>query len=476
MRKIIQITAISLLLFWGLSCAVNPVTGKRELMLYSEEGEIALGQQTDQQIRQQYGLYDDAKLTAYVRDIGLAMVPYTHRPQLEYHFSILDTPVANAFAVPGGYIYVTRGLLAMMNSEAELAAVVGHELGHVNARHSMRKMSQLMLVQVGLVVGSAISETVKDLSGLASVGIQLLFLKFSRDDERQADQLGVEYARAGRYNPAKMVNFFQTLKDMGDLSGGQSLPGFLSTHPMYKERIENTQEMLFPEDAGLQVKQVPYLRRIQNLIFGPDPRQGYVENGVFYHPEMRFSFSFPKDWTIQNTPAQVTMVSKDENAAVILQAEESSTALQEFAENKASSLKGSELLDQSSQSINGLSSLQRVYRINQEEQEDLNARMTFIRKNPYIYTFTAVSSSGNFNQYDYQFGTIAGSFQKLNDPKYINRAPKRIKLVEANGRESLENIFRNAGMDKEIWPQFAVINGMESGQTPKKGQLIKILR
>ncbi|MFW6137314.1 MAG: M48 family metalloprotease, partial [Candidatus Aminicenantaceae bacterium] len=191
MKSLVKFSAFILLFWWGISCAVNPVTGRRELMLYSEEGEIALGRDTDQQIRQRYGIYDDEKLTAYIRDIGKTMVPYTHRPHLEYHFSVLDTPVANAFAVPGGYIYVTRGLLAMMNSEAELAVVIGHELGHVAARHSMRKMSKLMLTQVGLVIGSAISETFQDLSGLASVGIQLLFLKFSRDDERQADQLGV---------------------------------------------------------------------------------------------------------------------------------------------------------------------------------------------------------------------------------------------------------------------------------------------
>ncbi len=476
MKNPVKLSAFILLFWWGISCAVNPVTGRRELMLYSEEGEIALGRETDQQIRQRYGLYDDEKLTAYIRDIGMTMVPQTHRPHLEYHFSVLDTPVANAFAVPGGYIYVTRGLLAMMNSEAELAVVIGHELGHVAARHSMRKMSQLMLAQVGLVIGSAISETFQDLSGLASVGIQLLFLKFSRDDERQADQLGVEYARSGRYNPAKMVDFFMTLEAMGDLSEGQSLPGFLSTHPMYDERIENTRDMMTSTDSGLQVKEVPYLKRIQNLVFGPDPRQGYVENGVFYHPVMRFSFSFPEDWTIQNTPAQVTLISKDKNAAVILQAEKSSTGLREFAENKSAGIKGGNLLNETEMNINGLSSLQRIYRINQDDEEDLDARITYIHKNSLIYTFAALSAAKNFNQYDFQFGRIVGSFQNLTDSKYLQRSPSRIKLVEATGRETLETIFSRAGMDKDIWPQFAVINGMTIEQLPPKGRLVKILR
>jgi len=472
----LRISALICLFCWIISCVANPVTGEKELMLFSEDREIAIGKETDQQIRQQYGLYQDEELTAYVRRIGMTMIPHTHRPQLEYHFSILDTPVANAFAVPGGYIYVTRGLLAMMNSEAELATVVGHELGHVNARHSIRKMSQLMLIQGGLAVGSALSETVADLSGLASIGIQLLFLKFSRNDERQADQLGVEYSRSGNYNPAEMINFFQTLKAIGDLSNGQSLPGFLSTHPLYSKRVENTQDMILASDSSREVKKDFYLKKIQGLVFGPDPRQGYIEHGVFYHPEMRFSFRFPEEWAVQNTPAQVSLVSQDKNAAVILQAEESSSGLQEYADKKTSNLSGRQLLDQNSLTINGLSSLQRIYRIDQEEEQDLNAQITFIQKGSFIYSFTSVSTAEDFNLYASQFQSITLSFSPLDDPRYLSRSPKRIKLVQSSGQESLEAIFSRAQMDKELWPKFAIMNGMQEGQIPEKGRLIKVLR
>jgi len=472
----LKIFLLMCVLYWSMSCVANPVTGKKELMLFSEEKEIAIGKETDQQIRKQYGLYPDARLTDYVRTVGMTMVPHTHRLQLEYHFSILDTPVANAFAVPGGYIYVTRGLLAMMNSEAELAVVLGHELGHVNARHSMRKMSQLMLVQGSLAVGSALSETMADLSGLASVGIQLLFLKFSRNDEQQADQLGVEYSRAGNYNPAKMIDFFQTLKGVGDLSDGQSLPGFLSTHPLYRERIKNTQDLLLNTDSSLVVKEVPYLRKVEGLVFGTDPRQGYVEKGAFYHPKMRFSFNFPKEWAVQNTPTQVTLVSQDKNAVVILQAEKSSSGLKEYADKKTSNLSGRQLLNQSALTINGLSSLQRIYHVEQEKEQDLKAQITFIRKDPYIYSFTSFSTAENFNSYSSRFQSIAQSFSNLRDPQYINRSPRQIRLVRASGRETLENIFNRAGMDQGIWPMFAILNGMQAGQTPEKGRLIKVVR
>ena len=204
-RILLHFIAGCLLSFVLVSCAVNPVTGKREFMLISEQQEISLGQETDQEIRSQYGVYDHPGLNEYVTRVGMTMVPHSHRSHLGYHFAVLDTPVVNAFAVPGGYIYVTRGILAMMNSEAELAVVLGHELGHVNARHSARRLSNMILVQVGLAVGGALSETFAKISGAASVGIQLLFLKYSRGDERQADRLGVEYARKGSYNPGKMI-------------------------------------------------------------------------------------------------------------------------------------------------------------------------------------------------------------------------------------------------------------------------------
>ena len=276
------------LLFLAASCAVNPVTGKQEISLISEQGEIELGASTDKEVRAQFGVYEDPSLNEYVQKVGMALVPHTHRPHLTYHFAVLDTPVVNAFAVPGGYIYVTRGILALMNSEAELAVVLAHELGHVNARHSVRKMSQMMLAQIGLVVGSALSETFAKAAGVAGVGVQLLFLQFSRDDERQADQLGVEYTRKGQYNPAYMIDFFESLQTMGDLSGGQTLPGFLSTHPLTSERIKNTQAMILADDNLLRYDQVPYFQKIDNMVYGNDPRQGYVEDNTFYHPQLRF--------------------------------------------------------------------------------------------------------------------------------------------------------------------------------------------
>jgi predicted Zn-dependent protease len=458
------------------SCAINPVTGKQEISLISEQGEIELGASTDKEIRAQFGVYDNPELTEYVKKVGMALAPHTHRPHLTYHFAVLDTPVINAFAVPGGYIYVTRGILALMNSEAELAVVLGHELGHVNARHSVRKMSQMMLAQIGLALGGALSETFAKVAGIAGVGVQLLFLKFSRDDERQADQLGIEYARKGQYNPAYMVHFFHSLEAMGDLSGGQSLPGFLSTHPLTSERIKYAEEKILDSDRSLRYKQVPYLQTINTMVFGNDPRQGFTEENTYYHPQMRFFFSFPKGWKIQNNPSNVTLVTEDGNAAVILQVESSQEEIKEYAKKKASSIEGHKVLDEKSMTVNGYSTYFQFLDIPQQDKENLRMALSCIRKDQYIYSFVSLSTESLFNQYSPTFNDIVGSFKELTERRHLDRKPNRIALTKADGKVTLQSILAKNGQKKDLWPRLAVMNGMELDQRPEEGQLIKIVK
>jgi predicted Zn-dependent protease len=475
MKKILaSFCFFSLLL--AAACVINPVSGKYELSLISEQQEIALGKEADLEIRSQYGVYDSSSLNEYVKKVGLTLAPHTHRPHLVYHYAVLDTPVVNAFALPGGYIYVTRGILVMMNSEAELAAVLAHELGHVNARHSVQRLSKLLLVQIGMNVGSALSETFAQISGVASIGIQLLFLKYSRDDEREADALGVEYARKGSYDPGEMVSFFSSLQKLGDLSGGHSLPGFLSTHPLTSERIQNVQASLIESDRQLMTKPTAYLKSIANIVFGDDPRQGYVEGNTFYHPGLRFSFSFPRDWKLQNEPSQVVLASKDGKAATILQVEKSSENLKDYASRKAAELENNYFINEQSLTINGLNSFQHLYDIGRPEKETLRARITHIKKGAYIFSFYALSTSDDFSKYDFQFGTLVGSFNELRDRSHLNRQPQRLKLIQANGRQTLQQIFMNSGLKKDLWAKMAIMNGMEIDQIPKQNQLVKIVR
>ena len=210
------IAGVLLLGACAAGCARNPATGQLELSLVSEGQEVALGKQSDVAVQSEYGVYKDAGLAAYVDSVGQALAKRSERPDLEWHFRVLDSPVVNAFALPGGYIYVTRGLLSVMNSEAQLAAVIGHEIGHVTARHGARQLTRATLGQVGLAVGGILSKDIARYGSLAAQGLTLLFLKYSRDDENQADELGVRYATRANWDPREMPETFATLKAVSE--------------------------------------------------------------------------------------------------------------------------------------------------------------------------------------------------------------------------------------------------------------------
>lgn len=463
-----------------LSCAVNPVTGKNEIMLIPESQEIEMGKATDQSIREQYGLYQDAGLTAYVDRVARRLVPYTHRNKLEYHFAVLDTPVENAFAAPGGYVYVTRGLLAMMNSEAELATVLGHELGHVNARHSVREYSKQLLLTGGLLVGSVLSEDVAKVAPYLMVGLQVLFLKFSRDDEYQADNLGVLYSRSAGYSPGQMIPFFRSIQKLEEKAGGgTALPNFLSTHPLTEKRIEEAQKMLQPADAELDVLRDELVAKMDGLIYGENPRDGYVDAGIFYHPEMSFAFAVPQGWAVQNTPRQVVMVPKDEKAAIVLSAEKTNKDPAAYLQEQMASLKDVRIQEVSRQNrmINGMRTASGVYLIAAQDQpEPVAYDVNCIRKDAMIYTFLNMAAKSNYRVYQSHFDRTSQSFQRLTDPKRLNVQARRLSVRSVPAPQPLKDFLRNAGVPADKWPTVAFLNGLNVDDKLEKGRLIKITK
>src|ERR671915_2047483 len=227
-----------------LSCARNPVTGKSELSLVSESQEIQMGQQASRDVAQSIGLYNDAKVQAYVAGLGKKMAEASERPELPWEFHVVDDASVNAFALPGGFIYVTRGLMAAVGNEAELASVLGHEIGHVTHRHSVQQISKAQLAQLGLGIGSILSSDIARFGQLASAGLSILFLKYGRDAENQADQSGFRYALNENYDVREMTDVFQTLNRVSEGSNAGKLPEWLSTHPNPENRIEHVEEML----------------------------------------------------------------------------------------------------------------------------------------------------------------------------------------------------------------------------------------
>src|SRR6266480_2804604 len=302
--RMTRLTRLTVLAGLGaLACAVNPATGSRQLMLISESQEIAMGRDYDQEVTASIGLYPDTALQRWIQQFGARLAATSERPNLPWSFRVVDDPVVNAFALPGGYIYVTRGILAHLNSEAELAGVVGHEIGHVTARHSVSQMSKQQLAQIGLAVGTIASPEFERFAGLASAGLGVLFLKYSRNAERQADDLGLRYMRRVSYDPREMPHVFEMLTRVSQAQGGGRVPEWLATHPdpeNRRGRIEQEIAGLPQNISGVAVNRDSYLQRLDGLVFGNNPRDGYFKENQFFHPELRFRMTFPQGWTTSN--------------------------------------------------------------------------------------------------------------------------------------------------------------------------------
>jgi predicted Zn-dependent protease len=292
----------------GIGCAVNPATGKRQINLVSSGREEQMGREADPAIQAEYGLYGDEAMQRYVDGVGQRLARVSHLPNLTWHFRVLDSPIVNAFALPGGYIYITRGILAYVDSEAQLAGILGHELAHVTARHTAQQITQQQIAGIGLIAGAIFVDAFRTYSGLAQQGMGLLFLKYGRDHETQADELGIQYAVRAGYDPRAIPPTYATLKRISERSGS-SLPNFLSTHPDPGGREIHTAQLaqaaVGGAPKGLVVGVEPFHARIEGLVFGNDPRQGYFEVNRFYHPDLKFQLIFPDGWQTENQPSAV---------------------------------------------------------------------------------------------------------------------------------------------------------------------------
>ncbi len=477
MKKIAKVSYLAAVLFLVQSCARNPVTGNRQVVLMSEEQELAMGKEADPQIIAQYGLYENQGLQQFITQKGKAMAAISHRPNIDYQFRIVDSDVINAFAIPG-YVYFTRGIMAHFNNEAEFAGVLGHEIGHITARHSVSQQTKATLGQIGLIGAMVIRPELAQFGEAASQGLGLLFLKFGRDAERQSDELGVEYSTKIGYDAAEMADFFRTLERKGEASGAQELPNFLSTHPNPGER-NTTVARLAAEwkqkvpGANLEVGRNSYLQRIEGLIYGEDPKQGYLENNVFYHPELKFQFSTPQNWNYQNTPQQVQLAPKDGKALMFLTLAQGSN-LQQAA---SASLQKYKLQATESRevSVNGLPAIAVVADQQQQQGGVIRTLSYFIQYGGAIYHIIGVSSANDFNAYAQYFTNTMQSFRQLTDPSKLNKQPERVRLKTVRQDATLEQALRSFNAPSDRIEELAILNGMGRGDRVTQGMLIKVI-
>jgi len=414
-------------------CATNPVTGRRQISLVSEAQEVQLGQQSAVQVTQEIGLVPDSALQRYVQNIGGTLAAASERPALPWTFRVVDDPTPNAFALPGGYIFLTRGMLALMNSEAELASVLGHEIGHVTAKHQVTMMSRAQLAQIGLGLGSVLVPRLQNLGGLASGGLQLLFLSYSRDAERQADDLGFRYAVGQRYDAREMARVFQSLQRVSETerarSGRSPLPSYLASHPGEPERIASVQARAATVPAGTatRVEAASYLNRLSGMVYGENPRQGYFQQGIFLHPDLRFSIVFPSGWQTQNLPQAVTGGSPRQDAIIQLTlAQQVRTA--DDAARRFFQQQGVQAGQGGRTTVNGFPAVV-VYFQAQTQQGIIAGIAQWLEKDGQVYQVLAYSPGQVFQQYEGTFRQTLNSFASVTDPAVLNIRPNRIRVV-----------------------------------------------
>ncbi|WP_321368391.1 M48 family metalloprotease [uncultured Draconibacterium sp.] len=465
------------------SCAVNPVTGKKQLMFMSEEQEVALGTQYDPTVISTFGLYENEALLNFVTEKGTEMGKISHRPNLQYHFRILDSPVVNAFAVPGGYIYLTRGILAQFNNEAELMGVLGHEMGHVTARHTAQQQTRQQLSQVALAAGMIAVPEVAQFAGEAAAAMELLFLSFSRANEREADRLGVEYSSKIGYDAHKMADFFEVLNKMQMASSHEGVPTWMSTHPDPGERNVSVNQITEEWQAKLPTQSYAintneYLNLIDGLVYGENPRHGFVENNMFYHPDLAFQFPFPENWTLINSPLQVQIVPEDQNAAMIFELSQDKGA-DAVAQKTISELQ-LKLIDKSSVSLNGLNAVatisEQVSQNQSGEEQVVKILSYFIEKDAMVYTFHGLCLEDNFNGYKPAFESTMKNFARLTDASKLNIQPTRIKVISIRSASvSLKDAFDYYKVPQDKFEEMALLNNRELSDELKRGDMIKIL-
>jgi predicted Zn-dependent protease len=396
-------------------------------MLVSEEQELAMGKQYDQQLVAEMGLYGDTALAGYVQRLGLRLAALSERPQLPWTFRLVDDPVINAFAVPGGYIYITRGIMANMGSEAQLVSVIGHEIGHVTARHTAQQITQQQLFGLGLSVGALFSPQV---ANIASAAVGILFLKFSRDDESQADELGFRYMRSAQYDPREAADMFSQLARVSGTSGSR-LPEWASTHPDPENRREKAlaRAATVPEAelSAALVRREEYLQRLDGVVYGADPRQGYFIESRFLHPDLAFELTFPAEWKRGNRPTAVIAQSAEDDAALQLTTAQGAPAEAARAFFAAEGMTGSP----TAATINGLPAAGGAFSA-QTEQGAVQGEVQFIRHGQITFQFLGYAAPGRWVDYQATVRAALRTFRPLTDQRLLAVQPWRLDIVRVD--------------------------------------------
>lgn len=476
-----RILMVGLALSWLAGCAVNPATGRNDFVMMSEQQELDLGARYNQEIAKQNPRYNDAKLQAYIQRVGERVARASHRNQLNYVFTLVDSPDVNAFALPGGYIYIHRGLLAYLNSEAELAAVLGHEVGHVTARHSVRQQSQSTAWGL-LGQAAAIGTGVGALGDLTSVMGNAFVRGYGRDMELEADGLGAQYLARGGYDPQAMIEVVRVLKNQEDFSRdqaakrGEAQPvggyhGLFDTHPDNDRRLK---EVIGPAQAlvggSQEVGRDTFMQMIDGLVFGDSADSGIRRGRNFYHGPLDFTLSYPQGWQLVNRPDVLIGHTEDEQAFIAMTMEAADKALTpgEYLRKRAGNQRlvaGEELRLGSLQGYTAVLSGQSARRV------------AVIYRGDSAYLFVAgLKGQASLETEDQRFLSVIRSFRPLKAEERKLAEPVRLHTSRAKAGQTIATLAKESPLQSGAEGQLRLLNNLYPSGEPKAGGWLKIFR
>ena len=472
----IKVTIIFLLSLLG-SCAVNPVTGKQDFVMISENQEIQMGREYNAEILKQYPIYQDQSLQEYVQSIGESLALKSHRPELVYRFTVLDSPDINAFALPGGYIYINRGLMSYLSSEEELAAVLGHEIGHVTARHSVRQYSQAQLM--GILSTAVEINSGRTAGNLANLASGALLSGYGRDMELEADDLGAQYIYQEGYSPQGMYEVLSVLKDQEIYSKkiaeqrGQeprSYHGVFASHPSNDLRLQEVLDNVGSSfQMGEKKEKDTYLQKIEGMVFGDSEQSGIRRGRDFYHGPLNLYMSSPENWEIINNPNSLIFSSPFGEAVLGMTLEDLN-----FKESPESYMRrfASDTYEDQELTVNGYEGFTaRAYRSGR------STRMAVVFKNNQVYQFIGYTKneSIDLSRFDQDFLGIINSFRDLQQNEMHLSKPLRLRNYKVKKGDNYKSLASLSSINVNAEDQLRLINGDYPDEALEVGRTIKIV-
>jgi predicted Zn-dependent protease len=471
---------------------VNPVTGQTERTVMDESTEIAEGAKAHQGVLQEYGAYANPAVQAYVNDLGQRLAAQSHRKQLQWHFTVLDSPEINAFALPGGYVYVTRGIMAYMESEADLAGVIGHEIGHVTARHGAQRATSEQNAGLGVFAASILGAVAEaygvagagQLAGQVSQNVAAGYIaSYGRDQELQADGLGAEYLSRSHYDPRNMIDVITVLKNQerfaADLAQAEGRPApkqgdWLASHPSNDQRLQTITQLASQYKGSYGDEgRARYLKVVSGIQFGDSAAQGLTRGRNFYHTPLEIALTAPAGWKIQNTADQLAMVNAAGDAALVVRVVPPKAGANHAAIIR-SVLQPTDGRTEST-SINGLQAT-RFAGVRQNAQGQAQNIDATLVTGPGERTYLLLSNAKDaaaLQRSKAQLREAEGSFRAMTVQDRSAARPWVIRTVPYP-RGGFAELAKSSPIARPE-QQLRLINGFYAGGEPAQGQLVKVI-